>query len=132
MSAIVADASAVLEVLLRTSRADPVGRRILADDAVMYVPHLIDVEVAQVLRRYVMTGQVEAPRATQALTDFMDMRVERYAMEPLLPRIWALRDNLTAYDAAYIALAEALEVPLITCDARLGSSAGHHAVIEVL
>ena len=98
----------------------------------MYVPHLIDVEVAQVLRRYVMTGQMEAPRATQALTDFMDMRVERYAMEPLLPRIWALRDNLTAYDAAYIALAEALDAPLITCDARLGSSAGHHAVIEVL
>ena len=131
VNAIVVDASAVLEVLLRTRRAGAISRRILADDAALHAPHLLDVEVAQVLRRYARAREVGVARATQALADFMDVRVERYPMEPLLGRIWALRDTVTAYDAAYIALAEALEAPLLTCDARLASSTGHRAAIEL-
>jgi predicted nucleic acid-binding protein len=118
-------------VLLRTRRAEGISRRILADDVALHAPHLLDVEVAQVLRRYARAREVGVARATQALADFMDMRVERYPMEPLLGRIWALRDNVTAYDAAYIALAEALDAPVVTCDARLASSTGHGASIEV-
>lgn len=131
VNAIVVDASAVLEVLLRTGRAEAISRRILADAAALHAPHLLDVEVAQVLRRYARSREVGIARATQALSDFMDVRVERYAMEPLLGRIWALRDIMTAYDAAYIALAEALDAPLLTCDARLASSTGHRASIEL-
>ena len=131
MNAIVIDASAVLEMLLRTRRAEAISRRILGEDAALHAPHLLDVEVAQVLRRYARAGEVGVARATQALADFMDVRVERYPMEPLLGRIWALRDSVTAYDAAYIALAEALDAPLLTCDARLASITGHRAAIEL-
>lgn len=132
MSAIVVDASAILEMLLRTRRGDAIADRVLGDAHVLHAPHLLDVEVAQVLRRYVLAGAVEAGRATDALEDYLALRVERHPMEPLLGRIWALRHNATAYDAAYVALAEALDAPFVTCDARLAASSGHDADVELL
>jgi predicted nucleic acid-binding protein len=123
VSAIVVDASAVIELLLRSRRAVTITDRILRADVALHVPHLIDVEVAQVLRRYALAGDLDAARATEALADFADIRLERHPMEPMLQRIWALRHNMTAYDAAYVALAEALDAPLVTCDAKLGAAA---------
>jgi predicted nucleic acid-binding protein len=84
-----------------------------------------------VLRRYVQRGAVTAERASEALQSFVALDLERYDHVPLLPRIWALRDNHTAYDAAYIALAEALHAPLLTADERLAQAPGR-AVVQLL
>lgn len=128
---IVLDASAVLEILLQTEAGAPVAERLLRLGSSLHAPHLLDVEVAQVLRRFVAQGQVTETRAAQALRALEDFPVERYPHGILLPRIWALRQNLTAYDAAYVALAEALEATLLTRDSRIRRSPGHFARVEV-
>jgi predicted nucleic acid-binding protein len=128
---IVVDASVVLELLLRTPAAERLAERLLDATEALQAPHLIDLEVAQVLRRYWLAGALTADRAGEALADFQDLRIHRHPHEPLLTRVWELRSNLTAYDAAYIALAEALNRPLLTRDARLASAPGHAAVVEV-
>jgi len=92
----------------------------------------VDLEIAQVLRRYVLRRELTPFRATAALKLFRRFPVERYGHAPLLPRIWELRENLAAYDAAYVALAEALRAPLVTCDARLAASPGIRTQIEVV
>lgn len=127
---IVADASAVLEVLLNTPAAPEVGRYLFAERETIHVPHLIDLEILQALRRYARTAEKGSLRFEQALRIYTDMPLNRYPHEPLLHRIWQLRHNFTAYDAAYIALAEALNAPLITRDRALGS--GHRAAVLVL
>lgn len=129
---IVVDASALLEVLLNTSAGSVVARRLFTENETLHAPHLLDVEIAQVLRRYAMTGELTPTRGLQALEDLADWPLTRYPHDLLLPRIWELRHNVTAYDAAYIALAEALSVPLLTRDAGLASAAGHHAQIELV
>jgi len=129
---IVIDASALLEVLLNTSAGSVVARRLFTENETLHAPHLLDVEIAQVLRRYAMTGELTPTRGLQALEDLADWPLTRYPHDLLLPRIWELRHNVTAYDAAYIALAEALSVPLLTRDAGLASAAGHHAQIELV
>ena len=129
---IVVDASALLEVLLNTPDADRVSDRLLVAGDTLHVPHLIDLEVAQVLRRYAASGVLSADRGAQALQDLTDFPLIRYPHDLLLPRIWELRHNLTAYDAAYVALAEALEAPLVTRDAALAAARGHAATIELL
>jgi predicted nucleic acid-binding protein len=129
---IVLDASALLEVLLRTPAAKSVEARIFKSEETLHAPHLLDLEVAQVLRRYVIGGAIEETRAREALTDFQDLPLERYAHTFLLPRVWELRRNLTAYDAVYVALAEILETPLVTRDARLAKASGHRARIELV
>jgi predicted nucleic acid-binding protein len=129
---IVADASAVLELVLGTARAERLGARALTAGETLHAPHLIDVEVAQALRRLVQLKQVTAARAEQALDDFGGIKLERYPHADLLPRIWELRESVTAYDACYLALAEALEAPLLTCDARLARAHGHCAKIELI
>lgn len=129
---IVVDASAVLEALLRTEVAPRIERRIFASTQTLHAPHLLDLEVAQVLRRYATAGDIEADRGLEALADLADLPVTRYPHDLFLPRIWELRHNLTAYDAVYVALAETLSAPLLTRDARLASASGHSAVIEVL
>lgn len=125
---IVVDASAVLEVLLNTAAA----QRIFLPGQTPHAPHLPDLEVAQVLRRYAFAGDIDAQRGTMALTDFRDLPFTRYPHDFLLPRIWQLRNNVSAYDAAYIALAEVLDAPLITCDQALGQIPNVTATIELV
>ncbi len=128
---IVVDASAVLEVLLRTPAASVVEQRLFARSQTLHAPHLLDVEVAQVVRRYVANGQIDAERGRMALADLADLPLRRYAHDFLLPRVWDLRSNFTAYDAIYVALAEVLDAPLLTRDKRLAASPGHQARIEL-
>lgn len=123
---IVLDASALLEVLFGTPSAGPIAERIFSPTESLHAPHLLDVEVAQVLRRYHLMGELTDERGRQALADLADLPVERYSHEPLLERIWQLRNTMTAYDAAYLTLAEALRAPLLTCDARLARAVGSH------
>ena len=129
---IVVDASVLLEALLRTSAAKVVEDRLFAPRQTLHAPHLLDVEVAQVIRRYAAKGEIDAERGRVALADLADFPLRRYPHDFLLPRIWDLRNNLTAYDAAYVALAEALDTPLLTRDRRLAATAGHGAQIELV
>jgi predicted nucleic acid-binding protein len=129
---VVLDASAVLELLLATPAAERVAGRTLDRGETLHAPHLLDVEIAQVLRRYWSSGELSAQRGSQVLNDLSDLAIHRYPHELFLGRIWELRGNLTAYDAAYIALAEALPAPFLTRDARLARARGHRAVIELL
>ena len=129
---IVVDASALLEALLRTSAAKAVEDRLFAPRQTLHAPDLLDVEVAQVIRRYTANGEIDSDRGLMALADLADFPLRRYPHDVLLPRIWDLRNNLTAYDAAYVALAEALDAPLLTRDKRLAAAAGHHAQIELI
>jgi predicted nucleic acid-binding protein len=129
---IVVDASALLEALLRTPAANAVEDRLFAPGQTLHAPHLLDVEVAQVIRRYAANGEIDSVRGRVALIDLADLPLRRYPHDFLLPRIWDLRNNLTAYDAAYVALAEVLDVPLLTRDRRLAAAAGHRAQIELI
>lgn len=129
---IVLDASAVLELLLSTRKGRVVAEKIAAPSFSLCAPHLIDLEVAQVLRRYVRNRAINDLRGRQALRDLAELDLIRYSHEPLLPRIWAMRDHLTAYDAAYIALAEVLGARLFTCDAKLTTAPGHRARVELI
>jgi predicted nucleic acid-binding protein len=120
---LVIDTSAVLAALAeRTPDAALVQR--LADDGDLHAPHLIDIEILNALRGLVRGGKLSADRADDVRTDVAALPITRYGHEPLADRVWAMRDNLTAYDAVFVALSEALEVPLITCDARLAAAPG--------
>jgi predicted nucleic acid-binding protein len=129
---IVVDASALLESLLRTPAAEAVERRLFNPRQTLHAPHLLDVEVAQVIRRYEANGEIDSERGRAALVDLADFPLHRYPHDFLLPRVWDLRNNLTAYDAVYVALAEALDAPLLTRDQRLAAAPGHHAVVELV
>jgi predicted nucleic acid-binding protein len=97
----------------------------------LHAPDLIDLEVAQVLRRYVRSGAISAERGAEALSDLVDFPLTRYPHHVLLKRVWQMRHGLTAYDAAYLALAEALDAPLVTRDRAL-ARAGSHVRVEVI
>ncbi len=116
---IVLDASAVVDLLLDTDAGTRVGRRVRGEGAVA-VPHLLDVEVTQVMRRLVRAKLVAAARAQLAVTDLASLPLLRYSHEPLIERAFALRDNCTIYDAVYVVLAAALDATLVTRDERLG------------
>ena len=122
----------MLEIVLRT----PAGVRaldlVLSEEESLHAPHLLDLEVVQVLRRYLRAGVIDEKRATEALEDFSSFSIQRYAHDLFLVRIWELRHNLTAYDASYVALAEALNATLLTCDKALAKSTGHRADVESL
>ena len=128
----VLDASAVVELVLGSEAGREIAERVRDPGIALHAPHLVDVEVAQVVRRYVLAGQVSEERGQLAMTHLADLDLERHAHEPLLPRIWELRASLTAYDAAYVALAEVLDAPLLTRDRRLAASSGHAAVIQLV
>ena len=128
---IVVDASALLEALLRTSAAEAVERRLFAAGETLHAPHLLDVEVTQVIRRYAIAGEIGEERGRAALTDLIDFPMHRYPHGFLLPRAWELRNTLTAYAAVYVALAEALDAPLLTRDRRLAAAARRHVRIEL-
>jgi predicted nucleic acid-binding protein len=116
---IVLDASALVELLLDTPAGRSIATRIADPDLGLHVPHLADVEVAQALRRYAKDGELDAAAAGAALDDLRSLDLQRHAHEPLLDRIWELRQNFSAYDAVYVALAEVLDCVLLTCDGRL-------------
>lgn len=127
---IVVDASAVLEVLLQTDRARVVEAELFGGST-LHAPHLLDLEVTQVLRRYERSGACSPGRGSAALGVFLDLRIERYPHHLFLPRVWELRSNATAYDAVYLALAEALDAPLLTMDRKLADVPGHGARVRV-
>lgn len=129
----VLDASAMVELLLRSAAGRQVARRLKEPDDVVHVPHLMFIEVAQVIRRQAQAGLISHDRARRAVTTHLrDFPAARHSHEPLLPRIWELRENLTAYDAAYVALAEALEAPLVTSDVKIAQAPGHDAHVELV
>lgn len=127
---LVVDTSAILDAIAAYESAPGLIAR-LAKDGDLHAPHLIDVEILHALRGMSMREEITPERAVDARTDFAETALLRYPHEPLSDRIWELRHNLSAYDAAFVALAETLEVPLVTCDARLASSSSHNAQIEL-
>lgn len=129
---IVLDASAAIEWLLQSSAGIKIEKRLFSPSESLHAPHLLDVEVAQVLRRYVREKIISAPRGQEALEDIADIPLSRYPHDFLIPRVWELRATLTAYDAVYVALAELLDAPLLTCDGKIASASGHSANVEVV
>ena len=130
---IVLDASVVIDLLLDVSPyAKPIAERIATESPELFAPYLLDVEVGQVLRRYVLRGEIPAARALSALEDLIALPVHRYPHAILLKRAFELRDNVTLYDAIYLALAEALGAPLLTRDAALAKAPGIAAKVELV
>lgn len=128
---IVLDASAAVAWLLHTPAGLRIETRIYSRRESLHAPHLLDIEATQVLRRLVRENIVAEARAAQAIQDLQDLRLTRYPHSVFLSRVWKLRNNLSAHDAAYVALAEDLGATLISRDARLGSAPGHAAQIEL-
>ena len=129
---IVVDASALLEFLLQTPLGTRIEARLFREEDELHAPHLVDVEVVQGLRRLVRRGEVSPGRAEEAVADLTDLDLHRHPHLDLMGRAWKLRDNITTYDAMYVALAEALEAPIVTCDGPLAKAPGHRARIEVV
>lgn len=130
---IVIDASAAVDLLLQIQpSASVVSEKLGRPGETLHVPFIFDAEVVQALRRYSLRKELSVGRARQALDDFEALRVFRYPYMPLLPRVWQLRANFSAFDAAYVALAELLKATLVTSDRRLGRARGHRATIEVI
>jgi predicted nucleic acid-binding protein len=127
---LVIDTSAILDALAAHEPAPGLTER-LSEDGDLHAPHLIDIEILHALRGMRIRDEITAERATDARTDFAETGLLRYPHEPLSDRIWELRHNLSTDDAAFIALAETLDAPLITCDVRLAASSGHTAHIEL-
>jgi predicted nucleic acid-binding protein len=126
------DASAAVQWLLHSSAGWRIEKRIYAGGESLHAPHVIDLEVAQTFRRLVREHAISSERALEALSDLLALRILRHPHSSLLSRIWQLRHNLSAYDAAYVALAENLGAALVTRDSRLAAASGHAALIELL
>jgi predicted nucleic acid-binding protein len=126
---IVLDSSAVIDWLLQTTAGLRIRSRVRNES--VHAPHLIDIEVVHVLRRLVREGVFPAWGADEAMAIFQDLQISRHPHLNFLPRIWQYRHTLSAYDATYIVLAEALGATLITRDARLAAAHGHTAKIEL-
>lgn len=124
---VVVDSSAAVEALTGRSAA-----RELLSSTSTYAPHLIDAEVAQAMRGLVRRGHLLAIQAQQLLEGWGRLGIVRFALHPLLARVWELRENLSAYDATYVALAEELGCPLVTADTRLGGAPGLRCEVRVL
>ena len=132
---LVVDASAVTEMLLGRPAGESVTATLREHDFDLHAPHLVDVEVLSALRRVVAAGDASPTRAAEAIADLLDLPLQRYAHEELVPRIWDLRENFSAYDSAYLALAEVIAedgAPLLTSDTRLARAASEHTDVEVI
>lgn len=129
---IVVDASALLEFLLQTPLGVRIEARLFRDGDDIHSPHLVDVEVTQGLRRLVRAAEVSSARAAEAIADLVDLDLHRHAHLDLLTRAWQLRENVTAYDAMYLALAEALGATVVTCDAPLSKAPRRNMSIELI
>ena len=132
---LVVDASALTELLLGRAAGEAVGEHLAAHGFALHAPHLVDVEVLSALRRLVASGEMTAARAGEAIVDLLDLPIERYPHDILVPRVWELRENFSAYDASYVALAEAVAdepVPLLTADARLARAVADLLHVPVL
>jgi predicted nucleic acid-binding protein len=127
---VVVDTSAAVGVLIGLPRNRRLVHRLSADGD-LHAPHLLDVELLHALHRLVRTGRLSDDRAADARTDFADLTIVRYGHAVLADRVWEMRHNLSAYDATFVALSEALGVPLVTCDARLATAPGHDAQVEL-
>lgn len=126
------DASVLVDTLLREPTAARLEHLLFDPSRSFHAPHLLDVEVAHVIRRHAMMGAIDDERGQSALADLADFPLRRYPHDFLLPRAWSLRANMSIYDAVYVALAELLDAPLLTRDARLATAARQHAAIEVI
>ena len=129
---IVVDASVIVDLLLRAPGVQELDARVFAEGEAIHVPHLMDVEVAQVLRRYASRGIISDRRGQMSIELLQQFPLTRHPHDPLLERIWRLRGNVTAHDAAYVALAEGLNAPPLTRDQKLAGVAGHAARIELV
>ena len=132
---VVVDASALADLLLDLRAAASIHRHLLDHGDEMHAPHLLDLEVLSAFKRVVASGLVSERRATKAVSDLLDLPVERYPHAILGPRIWELRENFSPYDAVYLALAEQLTddgVPLLTSDGHFARAARAHTGVEVL
>jgi len=128
---LVLDASAAVDYLLAFGAFERIAERIAVRSETLHAPHVLDLEVTQALWRLTSRGTIAASRTQDALEDYAGLRIRRYPHGWMLPRIWQLRENVTAFDAAYIALSEALDAPLLTSDGALARSSGHAAAIEL-
>jgi predicted nucleic acid-binding protein len=129
---IVLDASAVVALLLNTPAGRRVAEAISSPALSLHAPELLDIEVLQVLQRYARLGALTPERGADSVAALGQLDITRYRHAEMLPRMWGLRSNLTAYDAAYVALAEALDAPLLTLDARLAAAPGHKAEVDLI
>jgi predicted nucleic acid-binding protein len=132
---LVVDASAVTELLLGRAAGGAVAEELRNHDFDLHAPHLLDVEVLSALRRLVAAGETTAERAAEAIVDLLALPLDRHGHDALVPRIWELRENLTAYDATYVALAEVVAdegAPLITADARLARATDALSHVRVI
>ena len=129
---IVIDASAEVAVLLNVGPdVEGIRERVARPGETLHVPHLFEIEVLHALRGLSLRGTISPERSDLALSRLSDTQFTRYPHTTLMGRVWDMRENLTAYDAAYVALAEALNAPLVTTDARLAQAPGIHAEVEV-
>jgi predicted nucleic acid-binding protein len=128
----VLDASAVVELILQTPVGVALRRRLFTPWNVLYAPEFLDLEVTDVLRRRAAYGDLLPERARVAFEDLLNFPLERFPHASLMRRVWELRGNISAYDAAYVALAEGLGAPLLTRDSRLSRAPGHQARIEII
>jgi predicted nucleic acid-binding protein len=129
---IVVDASAMLELLLRTPRSGLIADHLLSDDAEVHAPATLDLEVTSVLRRWELAGRLASQRAEDSLAFYLDQRIALHPPRSLVARAWRLRWNFTMADGLYLALAEALEAALLTTDQKLGAAAREHSPVQVI
>jgi predicted nucleic acid-binding protein len=129
---VVVDSSVVLDLLLGTPAAALVRRRLFRPPETLCAPDLLDSEIVRVLARYAQVGAISRERGAAALRDLADLRILRYPSWILWGRTWELQEVAAPGDAVYLSLAEALEAPLVTRDARLRAVGGHGAEVEVL
>lgn len=129
MVGVVIDSSALVEILVEQQTGSRLRGRVLTSE--LHAPELLAIESIQVLRRMVHHGRLDEPAGRRAVRDVVTAPIALMPHRPLLSRVWELRESVSAYDATYVALAERLGVPLVTCDARLAHSHGHDANVEL-